>query len=46
MKNGKLMPSNDLYTLRIVNKTCQWAKITPKGDIPLPRSGHSACAIG
>ena len=39
-------PSNDLWLLDIFQKnTYGWQKITPKGEIPCPRTNHTATTV-
>lgn len=38
-------PNNDLYVLKQLASEFTWYKEKPKGDIPLPRTHHAACAI-
>lgn len=46
-KNGKIAPNNQVYTLKLLPKeACNWTLNNCTGDIPLPRSNHSACDIG
>lgn len=46
-KNGKIMPNNEVYSLKIQpNGEAYWNMINCEGEvIPLPRSNHSACKI-
>ena len=34
---------NDLHELDLF--TGKWAQVTPKGDVPMPRYGHTACVV-
>ena len=47
-KNGKIMPNNQVFTLKISsNQEALWTENICEGDeIPLPRSNHAACRIG
>jgi len=39
-------PNNDVYVLQVKGQKGTWAKFECKGDYPLPRTYHSACAVG
>jgi hypothetical protein len=42
-----ILPKNDLYALRIVNnQTVEWTLRQCLGEVPFPRSYHSACKVG
>ena len=42
----KVGPSNDLWLLDIFQKnTYGWQKLTAKGDIPTPRTNHTATTV-
>jgi len=46
-KNGKVAPNNEVYTLKLMQKEqCNWKLESPGGEMPLPRSNHTACSIG
>ena len=42
---SKVLPSNDVYTLKLSPKSTQWVKHALNKDLPLPRCHHSACEI-
>lgn len=42
---SKILPNNQVYTLRIVGNNCEWRLVPCGGDAPLPRTKHAACAI-
>ena len=44
-KGDKVGPNNEVFTLKIGKWECTWNLEEPKGDIPLPRTQHSACEI-
>ena len=39
-------PNNEVFVLQIKGQKGVWAKVECKGDYPLPRTYHSACAVG
>ena len=42
----KVGPSNDLWLLDIFQKNIYgWQKLTPRGDIPSPRTNHTATTV-
>ena len=42
----KVCPANDMWILDIYQKnTYGWSKLSPKGDIPPPRSNHTATTV-
>jgi hypothetical protein len=42
----KLGPTNELWILEIYQKNQYgWNKLTPKGDIPCPRTNHIAVSV-
>ena len=43
---SKVIPTNDIYTLKLGGKNIQWTKHQSNGDVPLPRCNHSASDIG
>lgn len=42
----KVLPTNDVYSLKLAGKSILWSKHKLNGDIPLERCHHSACEIG
>lgn len=46
-KKGKIIPNDEVYTLRISRKGAAWTKNECEGEeIPMPRTNHAACDIG
>jgi dynein heavy chain len=43
-KNGKVAPNNQVWTIRI-GKNCDIRLQQVSGDVPLPRTNHSACFV-
>lgn len=44
-KGDRIMPNNDVYTLRLHITEPSWTREKPRGDTPLPRTHHAACEV-
>lgn len=46
-KKARILPSDDVFTLKLTRKGAVWIKNECEGEeIPMPRTNHAACCIG